>query len=274
MSGPTLTPLGVDADAYEPVLAKQHESASWQRFSGYRFATGRGAVPIAASEVESCAVEFPLIIEREGGSYRLLSLFAIDRMTNLFVTREGRWRGAYIPAALRAYPFSAISRNGSSTLAIEQAAVDRAGEYGDEAFFVDGRLTELLTQVAEFIARLDQGVRELSEHLSDLAHLAVLEPLDRPDIAALSENPTLMVSDSALRALPATDLRNLAQSGALNVAYAQSLSMHNLQYLRRLDRSAARPAAATNRRAESASSTNPPDDEFLLAVRQDYERNT
>lgn len=272
MTTPMLAPLGMDVADYEAVTAKRHAGAAWHRFSDYRFASGRTAVPIAASELSATAVELPLLIEREGNNYRLMSLLSINGVDNRLITKEGRWRVAYIPAVLRGYPFSALKTNGEVRLAIERAAVQATAAAGSEPFFIEEEPTELVRQIAKFIEQLHEGVQALSIHLKELADRQLLVPMEAPELSVTLDNELLTVSEEALQALKHEDLSALSQSGALKVAHAQSLSLQKLHFLRRLERTTTSAIPSMEVSADPASTAASRSDDFLSAVRQDYQR--
>lgn len=58
-----------------------------------------------AAEFEAASREYPIGFVDEGEAVYPAAVVGVRRGLNLFVGADGAWRGAYIPAYLRCYPF-------------------------------------------------------------------------------------------------------------------------------------------------------------------------
>jgi hypothetical protein len=97
------------------VSPENHSHKSWRAATNYQFAAAIPMVSVVLSELGKVASIFPMALVERGGGYELAALFGLQNGQNLFVDPQGRWMARYIPARLRAYPFSLAFREGLPT---------------------------------------------------------------------------------------------------------------------------------------------------------------
>jgi len=89
-----------------PITRQNHSDKSWTRFSSYSFASKSSIASLVSAEIaKALAGRLPLAFVKEQDRYFLVAVLSFAPGTNLFVARDGKWLGEYIPAVFRSYPF-------------------------------------------------------------------------------------------------------------------------------------------------------------------------
>lgn len=233
----------------------RHRNLRWHRYQGYAFAAERGVIGLAAAELSQAALAFPLAFTQAGAGWSLCALLGLLPGQNLYVDAQGSWRGAYVPAALRAHPFHLGWDAGSAaTLCVDEASGLLTPEGGEPLFDDAGALSPPVAQVWAFLARTAESILALEGACAVLAQAGVLAPwpitLQTP--AGAQTVPGLhRLDEAALNALDAPAFAALRRAGALPVAYAQLLAMGNLAALGKLAQARAEAEAAARAQAST-----------------------
>lgn len=236
--------------SYTPVSRDRHASKAYLRPVGYGVAAREAVVPLVAAELPKAALAMPIALVGQGGSFRLVALLSLQPGQSLYVGPDGRWLGAYVPAALRGHPFALIRQEttAQSILCVDEASglVVEAGTPGAEPFFAEGEGPSVaLRQVLDFLGKVEAN-RALSERAVDALaaagvivpwELGVETPAGRQNVAGLQR-----IDEARLNALPDETFLGLRNSGALAIAYAQLLSIGQLSVFQNLAQLQARLA--------------------------------
>ncbi|MDD3676834.1 SapC family protein [Thauera propionica] len=223
----------------QPVTPNAHANKRWQRFSSFGFAAQSVIVPLMLTEVRSAASAFPIGFLKHENSIVPAAILGLNAGSNVFVDNQGRWMGAYTPAAFRAWPFSiAYSEKGEKLLCVdEDSGLVTDGPDGETFFKEDGTPSEALEGVLRFLARFTQDRDPSLAACSALQAAGVLEPWN-----AVVRTPTrewtmdgfLRINEDALNNVRTAVLSTLHKSGALSLAYSQLHAMAHLPLLARL----------------------------------------
>lgn len=233
---------------FQVISRERHASQRWQRHTSYAFAAHETVVPLAAAELPKAAMSLPLAFIEQDGGFVPVAVLGLQAGSNLLVGAEGRWMGAYIPAALRSHPFRlAPTEDGQQVLCIdEESGLVTGGPAGERFFNDDGQTAQATLDILHFLNQLDQS------RLATLVACAVLQKhqLIRPWPIAVKTDAgeqqiagLFQIDEAALIQLPGEVLHELAQAGALPVAYCQLLSMQHLPLLGQLAQARAKVAA-------------------------------
>lgn len=134
----------------------------------YAFAQDTNALPIAASEFADAGRHYPIVfVSDENNNFHVAVLLGLEDRSNLFVTTEGAWNAdTYVPAFARRYPFVLGTTSETDRLAvcIDESYPGINATDGVE-LFVDGKETDYLTQMMEFL-RVFQGEMELTKQMA------------------------------------------------------------------------------------------------------------
>ncbi len=202
-------------------------------------------VRVFPSEFRRLQREYPIFFRRdEDGQYQCVALLGLDADENLFLDDSGAaWTARYIPAILDRGPFS-IGTESKDTHSGHMIMIDldhpwlaqeSAKDRGEPLFFNHGGNAPAVTQAADTLRVLHEGIGLERDFFSALAELNLLAGLDinlRVDETREYLIPGLYtVHAQALRALSGDDLARLHHSGFLELATCVSLSHDNLERL-------------------------------------------
>lgn len=246
------------ADTIQMVTRERHTYKKWLRITDYRFAASLSAVPLAASEVFDSARAFALAFIDIDGGLTLAAMLGLRSGQSLFVAPDGRWLGAHVPFALRAYPFNlARTAEGKFVLCVNEGSGlirDAAvGEDGASFFGPDGKPTQEMQQIVDTLTHVRRGFDTIRAATAALASRSLLEPWPltaRDESGERRIGGLMRVNEAALNAIDAEELVALRDAGGLAIAYGQLLSMGNLPALGNL--ADAHSRAATQRSASVA----------------------
>ncbi|TXM65490.1 SapC family protein [Methylobacterium sp. WL120] len=241
--------------ALEVLSYSRHGSMKWRRSQNYIFAAHTNLVGLAAAELSQAALAFPLTFVQEAGHWSLCALLGLFSDQNLYVDGQGGWRGAYVPANLRAHPFH-LGWDGPSgvTLCVDEASglITQDGT-GEAIFDGTGGLVRPVADVWIFLAQTAKSILSLEKVCSQLAEARLLVPwaitLETPG-GGLTVPGLHRLDEAALSGLDDDAFTQLRRTGALPVAYAQLLSMNNLTQLAQLAQARVQAEAAERAKAE------------------------
>ncbi len=216
---------------------KKHAKLAVNPKTGFGFAKETHAVGIASVEFERAAREYPIVFAVDRGSVYPLVVLGLRQGENLFVTEDGKWRGSYIPAYVRRYPFILATQKDTEVFAV---CVDKkfdgwSKKKGERLFSDEGEQTPYLERSITFLKEFQnqhERTREFSEHLK---YLDVLEPI-QANIAMNSGDKFSMggiqaVNKSKLNELDRDKLAGLVKTGQMELVYLHLFSLSNFSGL-------------------------------------------
>jgi hypothetical protein len=222
------------------ITAEQFSGKAWRRYPGYAFAAGETLIPLVVAELTQVIPTMPLGFVQSGEGFQLVAVTALQPGANLFVAPDGRWLGAYVPAALRGYPFRLVKPQdrADSVLCIDEASglVVEAGQ-GETFFDEDGRPSKALRDVLELLSQVERSrmVTQAAVDVLVAANLVQPWPLSiKQGEQNVPVTGLYRIDEAALNALDNEAFLTLRQSGALLVSYAQLISMNQLTVLQQL----------------------------------------
>ncbi|MGE4533517.1 SapC family protein [Halomonas sp.] len=222
----------------ETVHPETHRTLRFSRNQPYDFAREAMLLPLAASELEQAAREMPIVFPNGEGAPQ--ALVGLEPGRNLHVQDSGHWKGRYVPACLKAYPFRLAKHGEAESEASQQFVVqiDRDARHfdtpdGEPLIDEQGGPAPLLKQAQKALTtlykdtrRAEQQVALLDEHgLLVAQHILVNRGTDQE--RALTG--FRVVDAKALAALSGDALATLRDAGALRLIYAHQLSLTNLR---------------------------------------------
>ncbi len=223
------------------------------------------ALFVAAVEFGDVAKEYPIVFIRAGkgddGVEQIAPIAVMGMVAdqNLFEA-GGRWRGQYIPAVLRAYPFC-IARFDAEQFAIciDQGWTGLSDTEGEPLFQPDGGPTELLTSMQKHMETLEaevQRTRAIGHRLVELDLLREMRfDATLPDGRQHSVDGFLTVDEAKMQALDDATVGQLHREGILGLIHAHWLSMGNMRRL--VDWHAERDAATAADAAPAVAANAP-----------------
>lgn len=219
-----------------PLSTESHRDLSIKIDANYSFAATTNSVPIVAAEFASAASEYAIIFTGDTTQGNLLPavILGVRPEENLFLDDTGQWRGKYIPAFVRRYPFIFSKNEGGSTLTLcideEFPGFNQAGT-GERLFDDQAQQTDYLQNVVNFVQGYQAQFTPTQAFGQKLIDLDLLEPMK----ASLKLNSGeemfldgfMVVSKDKLKALSGEQLAELMASDYLQLIYSH---LHSIQH--------------------------------------------
>jgi hypothetical protein len=208
----------------------------------YNFVSNLAHCEILGSEFSQIALNFPIFFVDRGGVMVPVALMALEAGKSLFVDRQGRWTGLYLPTVFRRYPFN-VSRGPDGAqppqlLVDEEMISDSEGEplFGaTEQQDLDG--TSLVGRVLRFAIEAEQQGSLTRVLTASISAAGIIEPAGKA--MGLPDQQSFLpgfnaVNEQKLRELPDATFLELRRSGALALIYVHLVSLGQLARLQQL----------------------------------------
>ena len=221
---------------YQPVTHERHASRRWLRTNGYAFAAQEAIVPLVALELPRAILSLPIAFIPQGERYVPAAVLSLQPGKNLFVSQSGSWAGEYIPSPFRAYPFMvAQTESGQQLMCIdEDSGTLRDAPEGNRFFEDDGQPAKVTLDLLNFLKGIEQSCLSTVAACAALQKHGLIQPWPltvKTETGAKQVTGLFQIDEAALNKLSGEALQDLAQTGALVIAYCQLLSMQHLSML-------------------------------------------
>ncbi|KAA0014622.1 SapC family protein [Billgrantia pellis] len=234
----------------QPITRDKHGELSLKVGKDFGFAGQVNSVPLMAAEFPAAASDLPIVFTDAEGSVLPVAVLGIDQDSNLMVDGEGQWRGEYVPAFLRRYPFVfASSEDGKTfTLCIDEDYEGLNAEGRGERFFdSDGEQTQYMAKVLDFLQDYQAHFQRTRAFCNRLVELDLLEAVEAQISLPEGGKRTLTgfkaVNRQKLKELPEGALKSMLATDELELLYVHLQSMRNFNRLSRLARGGSRVGA-------------------------------
>jgi hypothetical protein len=219
-----------------PITKQSHADKSWTRYTSYEFASKNSLAPLVGAELTRAATAFPMAFVKEQNSFSLVAVLSLTPGTNLFVAPTGQWLGAYVPSVFRGYPFRLAKAEGKDDLILcveEDSGLVNNDKTAGEPFFDDtGEVSQPVKDVLNFLNQVERNRAATNLAVSALADAGVITEWPLKVQMDGREKPVTglhMVDETKLNSLEDEPFLKLRKAGSLPIAYAQMLSMGNVQ---------------------------------------------
>ncbi len=223
------------------ITPERHAKKAWKTAPNYAFAAAETVMPLVGAELGKAAPAMPIGFIKQEAGYQLVAIASLQPGQNLYVAPDGQWLGAYIPAALRAYPFRLVQPESAekSILCINEASglVVEAAEGGNAFFDDQNQPSPAIQDILKFLAEVERNRAGTQQAVNALADANLITPW----LLNLKQGEQIVpvtglhhVDEAALTKLDDEAFLTLRKAGALVVAYAQLLAMGQLVVLERL----------------------------------------
>ena len=208
---------------------------------------------VSVSEFADAALNFPILFVRAApdalghDTVAPVAVFGLKPGENLFAI-DGKWDAGYVPAMLRAYPFTMARIEGSDRWAIvfDNTWEGMSRTEGIPLFNEKGEASELLNGVHKFVQDLETDLERTRQACAALLEMKLLKPM-RFDATlangeALSVDGFMTVDEEAVSKLPDAQIAQMYRNGMLGLLNVHSVSLNNMRRLldRRLNQAAAK----------------------------------
>lgn len=216
---------------------------------------------VSVSEFNDVATTFPILFVRAApdalgkDTVAPVAVFGMKPGENLFAI-DGKWDAPYIPAMLRAYPFTMARIEGSDRWAMvfDNTWEGMSRTEGTPLFNEQGEASELLNNVHKFVQDLESDIERTRQACAVLMDLKLLKPMRFDATLAngesLSVDGFLTADEEAIGKLTDAQIAMFYRNGLLGLLQTHIMSLNNMRRL--LDRriiqgnAAARAAAANS----------------------------
>ncbi len=218
----------------------------WKRPDNFLYAAGYHQIPVVAGELIKAAANLPLAFVQNSGQWQLVAIMSLQPGTNLLVGPQGQWLGDYVPALLRAYPFTLVRVEG------REAAADDESDYvmctadtgphlvaagKGEPFFNGDQPSEATRQMMDYLVNLEKNRAMTQRGVDALVAAKVIVPWELTTTHNGVTQPVeglFRLDEVAFAALkPRGTLATLQTEGAVPIAYAQLFSREHFNNLAR-----------------------------------------
>lgn len=231
----------------------------------WRFASGQHAAFLTVAEIPHTVGEYAVVFVRnDAGAIQPVALLGLEAGENLHVDADtGRWKGRYIPASFRRYPFitGAVPAGQNVPVLVDEAWPGFGTETGEllfEPVTTPGVLpaqAPALQRAIAFLQRFDEEVQRTIAFCARLAELDLLEPMKidatLPGERKLRVDGFEIVDEKKLLALPDATVLELFRNGMLGMLQLHLASVGHIHGL--VDRKGEREADALRAKAGPAS---------------------
>ena len=218
-----------------PLNSEQHARLHIDTAAGYEFARDATAVLLTTVEFSKASREYPIVFLANGNDVNPVVLLGFPGNENQYITHEGMWDAAYIPAYVRRYPFipgSGVAEN-ELVLCIDEAAPNINTDHG-AALFTEGEHSPYLKRYISLIDDYQVQVKRTAEFSSRLNELKLLVPMKadlKLDEVTNSLTGFMVVDAARLKALRPAQLSTLVKNDDMACIYAHLSSIENFNRL-------------------------------------------
>lgn len=221
--------------ALNKALHRQHKV---EPLTTFHFAADMQTIPVVANEFGEAAKEAPIVfVPTTPGSQELapMLLLGLKNAENLYVADDGAWKGRYVPAFLRRYPFI-FAQTGADqlTLCVDEDYAGFNTEQGARLFDAEEE-TDYLKGVLQLVTAYHRDSQLTAQFAAKLQQLGLLE--EKSLKAELKDGREFVVqgfsvvNEAQFSKLEASQVHALFTSGELGLIFAHLISLSNLARL-------------------------------------------
>jgi hypothetical protein len=218
-----------------PLNSEQHAGLHIDATLGYAFARDATAVLLTTVEFNKASREYPIVFLEDGENVNPVALLGFPGSENQYVSEDGKWNAAYIPAYVRRYPFipgSGVTEK-ELVLCFDEDAPNINAENGTP-LFEEGEHTPFLKRCIHMMDDYQAQVERTAEFSKRLRKLKVLVPMKadlKLDGVTSSLKGFMVVDTTRLKALRPKQLAELMKHDDMAFIYAHLSSIENFNRL-------------------------------------------
>ena len=205
----------------------------------YAFARGTHVIPAVVDEFAAALAHLPIVFAPSKPYPTTVFLVGVRPSRNLLVGDDGRWKGGYIPAFLRRYPFMRGEvAGGNAVTCIDERSELLGRSTGQRLFDADGKETPLLTSTIDLVDKYFVAARRTDAFLAAIHELQLLRQVTIETSVGQASSSVIhgfmTVDEQRLAALGADALLRLRDGGFLAPIYAHLFSLRSVDLLRKV----------------------------------------
>lgn len=194
------------------------------------YARGAHLIPALLDEFATAAPEIPIAFLPGAAQPTAVFVTGLKPGSNAFVTPEGRWDAAYVPAYIRRYPFIIGNvPNADPVLCIDDRYEGFDEKEGESLFSADGEPSRRIAEALLFANNYQAAATRTDEFTRLLQDLGLFRSVSLdaklPDGESTTVHGLLVVDETALNALADDKFLELRRAGYLKPIHAHLLSL-------------------------------------------------
>ena len=225
-----------------PLAVEKHKNMRLKPVADYGFAAGQTMCPITAVEFPRIAPNYPIVFLKDDvGDMSAFALLAVPGGKNLFVDGGGSWRGSYVPASIRRYPFVFGRTKGDDknlALCIDEDSDHVSETEGEPLFTEDGKPTEILEKAIEFMKQFQTNHAHTVAICQELERLEMFQGLKAQVRLPSGKNYNFVgakiIDEKKLSSIADADFLEWRRRGWLALIYAHLISLGQMSHLAEL----------------------------------------
>ncbi len=197
------------------------------------FAKNMNVIPITYSEIQKLCCDYPIIYLTKPTPTLAIIVGVDEKPKNLAIDKDGKFRGSYIPAFIRRYPFIMLKVNDKEmALGFDIESGCFNSPEGDRLFDDNGKPTELLNNIGHFVKSVEDEFLLTKNLVQELDRLGVLE--ERALAIGEGENQRKIggfktIEHEKLVALSNDILADMVKKGWIELIALQQFSVKNIE---------------------------------------------
>lgn len=201
------------------------------------YARKANIIPALIDEFDSAMGELPIVFIPGATQPSVVFVTSSEPGANAFISEDGLWAGAYVPAYLRRYPFIIGDvQGGDSVLCIDDTYAGLSETEGARLFDDKGNSKPPLTEALAISKSYRDAGARTEAFCGKLLEFGLLQSatLDttKPEGGKSTMHGILVVSEGALAELNAEQVFELHQAGYLRAIYNHLASLRSVSNLR------------------------------------------
>jgi len=197
------------------------------------------AVFLATVEFGDACLDYPIVFVRAGkdddgsDSIAPIALMGLRQGDNLFI-QGPQWRGGYMPAVMRMYPFCIARMNEQRyAVCIDIAFPGTSQTEGTPLFTAEGKPAELVVEMQRQLELLEQEIQRTRLICKRLRELDLLQDMrfeaTLPDGSKHAVDGFMTLDDAKVTALPDATVVELHRNGMLGLMHLHWASMGQMR---------------------------------------------
>jgi len=222
-----------------PVSSERHRNWAIDASADLGFAKTVNSVPLTAVEFFNAAETYPVVFTKNGDTVIPLAVMGVKPETNLFIDKDGKFTGTYLPAFFRRYPFVFSSNDDGANflLCLDETypGCNTEGK-GERLFDDEGKQTEYLGKVLEFLKEYQMNFSRTQTFCARLQEWNLLEPMEakftpKSGGEEIRLGGFLAVNREKLKALTPEQMAELVKSDGMELLYTHLQSLRKFREL-------------------------------------------
>lgn len=215
-----------------PLNNQQHKDLKVTAAFSIESVSNRHITPLMLQEFTAAAAQYPIFFLETNNEYAAVAVFGLKENQNLFIKDE-KFEGQYLPASVRAYPFS-LAQTGDEQLilCVNEQADTLSQTEGKPLFNEDGSKAEFFNGINKFFEDFIDANAVSRNIMGQLKELGLFKPdgLQYRDLAGKEHrlNGFFVIDREKFEALTDEQFLSLRKFGVLPAIYAHFMSLDKI----------------------------------------------